>query len=137
MSVAPDERRGGRAPQFALTAVRVLLGLAFLLSGLPKLASPDVIVGSFERWGLPAPELFVPVLGAVEVVAGALLLLGVATRYVALLLAATMVGAILTAGLIDGGAHLVTPPILALLCLLIAGLGGGAWQLGRRDARTR
>ena len=94
------------------------------------------VPGVFE-WGLPAPELFVPVLGAVEVVAGALLLLGVATRYVALLLAATMVGAILTAGLIDGGAHLVTPPILALLCLLITGLGGGAWQLGRRDARTR
>jgi uncharacterized membrane protein YphA (DoxX/SURF4 family) len=92
------------------------------------------VPGVFE-WGLP--ELFVPVLGAVEVVVGALLLLGVATRYVALLLAATMVGAILTAGLIDGGAHLVTPPILALLCLLIAGLGGGAWQLGRRDARTR
>lgn len=128
------ERTGTRAPQYALTAVRGLVGVAFVLSGLPKLGTPDAAVAAFDRWGLPAPELFIPGLGVVEIVAGVLLVLGVVTRYAALLLAATMVGAILTAGLVEGGLHLVVPPILGLLCLLVAVVGGGAWQLGRRRA---
>lgn len=121
-----------RAPQYALTVVRGLVGAVFILSGVPKLGVPGEAVALMERWGIPAAELLLPTLGVVEIVAGALLLLGVMTRYAAVLLAAIMVGAILTAGLVDGGLHLVIPPILGLLCLLVAFAGGGAWQLGRR-----
>jgi len=113
-----------------LTIVRVLVGLAFIGSGLfPKLIAPAMTIQSFERWGLPAPEVFVPVVGVLELVCGAALVLGVLTRYAAILLAANMVGAVLTAGLVDGGMHLVAPPILAAVSLLIALLGGGRLQL--------
>ena len=113
----------------ALTVVRVLLGLVFVAAGLPKLLSPDMVIQNFERWGLPVAEAFAPAVGVLEVVAGAMLVLGVFTRYAAILLAANMVGAVLTAGLVDGGMHLVAPPILAALSVLIAVLGGGRFQL--------
>jgi len=114
-----------------LTIVRVLVGLAFIASGLlPKLIAPAMTIQSFERWGLPAPEVFVPVVGVLELVCGAALVLGVLTRYAAILLAANMVGAVLTAGLVDGGMHLVAPPILAALSVLIAVLAAGASSSG-------
>lgn len=118
-----------RITPFILAALRILVGLFFISSGLPKLLDPGLFVGDFGRWGLPAPELFVPVIGVLEVVCGGLLALGIATRYVALPLAAVMLGAVLTAGRIDGGSHLILPPVLGVLCLLFAARGGGAWQL--------
>lgn len=102
---------------------------------MPKLWSPPEIVASFERWGLPAPELFVPALGVAEAVAGVLLVVGLATRSAAILLAAIMVGALLTAGVADGGVHIVAPGVLAVPCAILARFGGGAWQLGRRRKR--
>ena len=88
-----------------------------------------MMVENFTRWGLPVPDLFVYLVGIVEVVCGIALVLGIATRWAALVLALDMVGAILTAGLVDGGIHLIVPPILGLLSALIAARGGGAWQL--------
>lgn len=114
---------------FILTVPRVLVGFAFISAGVPKLPAPAVGIENFVRWGVPAPEIFVPAVGVLEVVCGAALVLGVLTRYAAVLLAANMVGAILTAGLIDGGVHLIAPPILAAVSLLIALLGGGRLQL--------
>lgn len=118
-----------RSTPYILAALRILVGLFFVFSGLPKLLDSGPFVASFAHWGLPAPELFVPAIGVLEVVCGGLLALGVATRYVALPLAAVMLGAVLTAGRIDGGSHLILPPVLGLLCLLFAARGGGAWQL--------
>ena len=60
-------------------------------------------VENFTRWGLPAPGLFVYAIGIVEVVCGLALVLGIATRWAALVLALDMAGATLTAGLVDGG----------------------------------
>ena len=40
-----------------------------------------------------------------------------------------MLGAVATAGRVDGGPHLVVPPVLALLCLVLVARGGGRWQL--------
>lgn len=112
-----------------LTVIRVLVGLFFVSAGIPKLLNHDMVVASFTHWGLPAPGLFVYAVALLEVIGGLALALGVATRWIALLLAVDMIGAILTAGLVDGGMHLVAPPILGLLCALIAYRGGGAWQL--------
>ena len=120
-----------------LTVIRVLVGALFVSSGIPKLgAGHEMFVENFTRWGLPVADLFVYAVGLLEVVGGLALVLGLVTRWVALLLAVDMVGAILTAGLVDGGFHLVAPPILGLLCALIAFRGGGAWQL-RPELGTR
>lgn len=122
-----------------LTAVRSAAGLAFLFFGLPKLAAPAEVVADFSRWGLPFSEALVPAVGLLEVVAGALLVLGLATRWAAAALAVDMLGALLTAGRVDGGVHLIAPAVLLALTTLLALRGGGAWQL--RDAawprRTR
>lgn len=66
---------------------RILLGLLFLMNVWPRLSSG---VGGFARYlaslGVPAPEFFAWVSSAIELVAGIALILGVATRYSALLL---------------------------------------------------
>lgn len=118
-----------RSTPFVLAALRILVGLFFISSGLPKLLDPGSFVEGFSHWGLPEPALFVPTIGVLEVVGGGLLVLGVATRYVGTLLALDMLGAVLTAGRIDGGSHLVLPPVLGLFCLLFVTRGGGAWRL--------
>jgi len=124
--------------RIVLTVIRVLVGLQFLLAGTPKLlGGHSMMVENFTRWGLPAPDLFVYVVGIVEVVCGLALVLGVATRWAAIVLALNMVGAILTAGLVDGGIHLILPPTLGLLSALIAARGGGAWQLRPSLGATR
>ncbi len=123
-----------------LTAVRVLVGLQFVAVGLvPKFILHDQTVASFDRWGLPAPELFVYAVGSLEVVGGLALVAGVAPRWAAVALTVDMAGALLTAGLVDGGIHLFAPPILAALLILIA-VRGGAWParpaLGRRPSSS-
>ena len=57
------------------------------------------------------------------------MLLGLATRLGALVLCVAMLGAVATAGRVDGGFHLVAPPVLALFCLVLVARGGGRWQL--------
>lgn len=122
----------------ATAAVRIAAGLFFLASGLPKLGAAAAWAADFSRWNVPLPELAVYGVGALEVVGGLLLALGVAARAVAALLAATMAGAVLTAGLVDGGQHLLLPPVLGAVTSLVALRGGGAWQLrpGPRPRRS-
>ncbi|MBA3370642.1 MAG: DoxX family protein [Thermoleophilaceae bacterium] len=112
-----------------LTTVRVLVGLQFVLAGLvPKFLFHGQTVASFDRWGLPAPELFVYAVGSLEVVGGLALVAGFVPRWAAAVLTVDMAGALLTAGLVDGGVHLLAPPILAALLILIA-VRGGAWPV--------
>jgi uncharacterized membrane protein YphA (DoxX/SURF4 family) len=119
-------RTGGSV---VLALVRVVVGLVFVVASLEKFVSHSTAVAHFRHWGLPSPSLFVYVIGAVELLAGAALALGLATRTAALLLLADMVGAVATAGRVDGGMHVVVPPFLGLLSLILLARGGGRWQL--------
>jgi len=71
------------APAFG----RLLLAILFLLSGLSKIAAPDVTIGYIGMVGLPAPQLGYLVALVVEVGGGLLLVTGFQTRIVALVLA--------------------------------------------------
>lgn len=136
---ASPGRGGSRAGRWAgrIGAIaRIAVGLFFVSSGLPKLTAPAVWITDFTRWNVPLPELAVYGVGALEVVGGLALALGVATRPVAALLAANMGGAVLLAGLVDGGQHLVLPPVLGAVTALVTLRGGGAWQL-RPGSRRR
>lgn len=123
------QRDGRSALRFGLTALRALVGLLFVGSGLAKFTDHAQTAVDFAHWGVPLADLAVFGVGGLEVVGGGLLVVGVAIRWVALPLLGIMIGAIVTAGLTDGGEHLVLPPVLALLCGLFAARGGGAWQL--------
>lgn len=86
-----------RYAHLAPLLLRLALGAVFIAHGLPKLTAPGMTAGFFGKIGIPAPYVMVLVVGLIEAGGGLLLLLGVATRIVASLLALTMLTAILTA----------------------------------------
>jgi putative oxidoreductase len=75
---------------YALTALRVLVGITFLLNGLPKLGNLNGFTGFVASLGFPVPGFFAIVVAALEVVGGLLLIAGLATRWVSLLFAIEM-----------------------------------------------
>jgi putative oxidoreductase len=79
------------------TVARFTLGWVFLLSGWGKLHNLPKIVDFFRELGIPAPELQAPFASANELVCGALLLVGLASRIATIPLMITMVVALITA----------------------------------------
>jgi putative oxidoreductase len=121
----------GRAYRARIWAVaRILVGLIFVTAGLPKLTGHATWVGHFHHWHVPLAGLAVYAVGSFEVIGGALLALGVLTRLLAAGFAIEMTGALLFAGLTDGGPHIVLPVTLGALSVLFVLRGGGPWQLG-------
>lgn len=81
----------------AVILVRLAVGWIFLSEGLQKFLYPDLLgAGRFARIGIPAPHLLGPFVGGVEVVCGALVLVGLFTRVASLLLLVTISVAILS-----------------------------------------
>jgi putative oxidoreductase len=76
---------------YTLTVLRIFVGITFLLHGLPKLMGMAFIVGLFTNWGIPAPGIFAPLVTALEVLGGLLLIAGLATRWVSLLFIVEMI----------------------------------------------
>ena len=76
--------------------VRLMVGLVvFLPEGFQKLAFPEVLgAGRFANIGIPYPEVMGPFVGRVEIVCGALIILGLFTRLAAIPLIVIMVVAI-------------------------------------------
>jgi uncharacterized membrane protein YphA (DoxX/SURF4 family) len=69
-----------RAPS-ATVLIRLLVGWVFSSEGIQKFLFPDALgVGRFMKIGIPAPQFFGPFVGVVEIVCGALLILGFLTR---------------------------------------------------------
>jgi putative oxidoreductase len=68
----------------AILLIRVLVGWVFLSEGVQKFLFPDSLgVGRFVKIGIPWPHVMAPFVGVVEIVCGALLLIGLLTRLVA------------------------------------------------------
>jgi putative oxidoreductase len=101
------------------TPVRVLIGLAFVVAGIPKFAANAWETRAFDSFGLPWPGALVIVIGAVEIAGGVLLLCDRLTRPTALVLAAVMVGAIAFSGIGHGD---VVPSLTVAPLLLVATL---------------
>jgi putative oxidoreductase len=107
--------------------VRVVSGLIFVGFGVAKFVNHGTEVDSFETYGLPSPDAFVYAIGTIEVLGGAMLLLGRGTRLAALVLAGDMVGAIVVSGIKEGEPISLTlaPALLvAMLYLLSSGRRG-------------
>jgi putative oxidoreductase len=84
------------APAAAIL-IRVAVGGVFLSEGIQKFLYPAAVgAGRFARIGIPAPEVMGPFVGAVEIVCGTLLLLGLLTRAAAVPLIGVMIVAIVT-----------------------------------------
>jgi len=99
-------------------------------------------VGRFTKIGLPAPDVLAPFVGAVEIICGALLLLGLATRLAALPLLAVMAVALtttkwpilMTQGFWAAAHEARTDWSMTLGGLFLLIVGAGRWSL---DARLR
>jgi uncharacterized membrane protein YphA (DoxX/SURF4 family) len=65
----------------AVVVVRFLVGTVFLSEGVQKFLFPEALgVGRFAKIGIPQPEFFAPFVGCVEILCGALILVGLLTR---------------------------------------------------------
>jgi Predicted membrane protein len=128
----------------SIILIRVMVACVFLSEGIQKFLFSDSLgVGRFIKIGIPLPGIMAPFVGVVEIVCGALILLGLFTRLAALPLIIDMLVAISTTKipiLLEKGfwamAHEARTDwsmILGLLFLLI--VGSGRWSLD--DVRTR
>jgi len=119
----------------ALTLARVALGVIFVAHGWQKFHTWGMsgTSASFDQMGVPAPTLSAWYAAVVELVGGALLIVGLAVPVVGLLLFLDMLGAMVTVHLgsglfVDaGGYELVL--ILGVTSLLLAVLGAGRYSL--------
>jgi len=126
--------------RFATTAalVRLVSGAIFLGFGLAKFTDHESETQSFTSYGLPSPSAFAYAIGVLELGLGLLLLLGLLTRLAALGLAGDMVGAIVAAGPVEGGAiNLALAPALLVAMLFLAWTGAGRFALDERLGRLR
>ena len=111
---------------YAVALVRAVAGFLFVTISTGKFFDHAQEAVDFDRYGVPSPELVVYLVGVVELVGGLLLVLGLLTRPAAAALALTLVGAIATAGRVEGGSfHLGVGPALLAVMLLLLWVGSG------------
>lgn len=135
--------------------LRLGIGSIFLFAGLQKVAGGGVAaIAYFDDLGVPAPALVAPAIGYLELIGGGSLLIGAATRWLAVLFAIEMMVAIPLARLslaasessitgAFGAVRLEILVLIAAICLIF--LGSGRWSAdellaasmhsGRRAAR--
>jgi uncharacterized membrane protein YphA (DoxX/SURF4 family) len=143
-------------PSRATLLVRVAVGAVFLTSGLVKFLFDNQGPGRFAKIGLPAPAQLATFIGTVEVVCGALLLVGLFVRLAALPLIADMAVAIATTKLpllVGPGPEPVAamPKVgfwafayqarldvtMLLGCVFLAAVGAGLWSIDAVLSRRR
>ena len=124
MTPPRDAPRTGARRWLATTApaavvwIRLAVALVFLGEGIQKFLFPAALgAGCFAKIGIPAPATLGPFIGFVEIAGGALVLIGLFTRFAALFLLADMTVAILSTKL----------PIL---------IGRGYWRFAAPAGRT-
>ena len=122
-----------KAQPAVAAAGRVLLEALFLVSGIQKLFVPDMIQGYIASAGLPVPSLVYAITVAIEIGAGALLLIGFRTRLMAWVLAAFTVAAALifhrALGDPNQFVHFLKNLAIAGGLVHIAAAGAGAFSL--------
>lgn len=77
--------------------VRIMVGVVFLSEGIQKFLFPDELgAGRFAEIGLPSPEFLGSFVGTFEITCGALVLIGMITRFASIPLIIIMLVAIAT-----------------------------------------
>ena len=124
----------------AVALVRVLVGWVFVSEGIQKFVFPAALgVGRFVKIGIPAPQFTAPFVGVVEILFGALILIGLLTRLatipllidMAVAIATTKVPMVAKTGVWSmlHEARVDFSMVLGLLFLLI--VGAGRWAFDR------
>jgi uncharacterized membrane protein YphA (DoxX/SURF4 family) len=127
----------------AIILIRILVGWVFISEGLQKFLFPATLgTGRFAKIGIPVPHVTAPLVGAVEIICGILVVLGLFTRWAAVPLLAVILTAIFTtkipmlhhAGIwaMLHEARTDFSMLLGLIFLLIAGAGSWSMDNGKR-----
>jgi putative oxidoreductase len=108
---------------------RVTLGVLFVSTGWGKVHSLAKVTAYFTELGIPFPGIQAPMVSFIELIGGALLVIGLASRFAAVPLMGSMLVAILTAqrenvhGLADLFGLVEWTYFALLLWVLLAGAG--------------
>ncbi len=116
---------------WGLVILRVVVGIVFVMHGIQKLTESGIsgVTGFFASLGIPAAMLMAIIVIAVELLGGLALIAGAGTRVVSLLLAITMLVAILTVHMANGffasngGFEYPLTLLAATIFLVLAGPG--------------
>lgn len=143
----------------ATILVRLMVGAVFVSEGAQKFIEPATVgAGRFARIGFESPELVAGLVGSVEMVCGALILLGLMTRLAAVPIVVVMAVAIVTTklpillgrdvgpfhvrtldqyGFLAMAHEMRTDWAMLLGALFLALVGAGAWSVDAAVARRR
>lgn len=115
----------------ALFLLRLVIGIAFVYHGYQKLfvMGPEGVAGFFASLNIPLATLFAWLVSLLEFVGGIALIMGLATRITATLLAITMVAAIWFAKRADGFTGWELEYVLAGVAAALAIAGAGALSI--------
>lgn len=120
---------------------RLIVGLVFLSEGLQKFLFPELVgTGRFMKIGFANPEFWANFTGAFEIACGALLLIGLFTRFVSIPLLIIMVVAFIKTKIpifLDRGfwamAHEYrTDFAMTLLLIFLLYFGGGRFSMDKK-----
>lgn len=123
--------------------VRAIVGWIFFSEGIQKFLFPEALgVGRFVKIGIPMPTFTAPFVGVVEIVGGALLIAGLATRLAAIALfidiavaiASTKIPVLVHKGFWAAAHEARTDLAMAFSLVFLLWCGAGAWSLDARIA---
>ncbi|MFJ2367713.1 DoxX family protein [Microbacterium sp. NPDC087665] len=135
--------RNTAATSWGLLVLRVVVGAIFVAHGAQKIFEYTLAgtIGSFAGMGVPLPEIAAPLVAFVELIGGAMLLVGLFTRLAGILLAVDMLVALvlvhLPAGLWVGEGGYEFVAVLGAVALALAFTGAGRFSVDRGVLRGR
>ena len=131
--------------KWGLTILRIVVGIVFLVHGGQKIFVYGFagVQGAFAQMGIPAPTIMAPFIALLELVGGFALIVGLLTKWVAILFAIEMIVAILKVHLKGGffmpaGYEYALTLFAASVALALAGPGAAALDqfIGKRSASS-
>lgn len=135
--------RNATGISWGLLVLRVVTGVVFIAHGAQKIFEYTLpgTVQSFAGMGVPLPEIAAPLVAFVELIGGAMLVIGLFTRLAGILLAVDMAVALvlvhLSAGLWVGEGGYEFVAVLGAVALALALAGAGRFSVDRGVLRGR